>query len=261
MNNEKMESPWEAKQLSVNYDLSSVLCNISFALPQSGLVVAILGPNGAGKSTLIKASLSLIKPNFGSVSFFGKPFSKIREKIAYIPQKNHIDWDFPITVLDLVLMGSYGKLGLFKRISSEQKELALTCLEAVGLSKYVYRQIGQLSGGQQQRLFLARALMQRAEIFLMDEPFAGVDKASFEVIMKTLHDLKQRKKTVIVVYHHLEDVLEFFDYVLFLNKTIVAHGFTKDIFNQEIIRLTYGRDVSMLDHAMRLARNKFEGTI
>lgn len=261
MNNIDGHSPWATKVLSVNYDLSSVLCNISFELPSSGLVVAVLGPNGAGKSTLIKVSVNLIKPDFGGVSFFGQPFSKVRERVAYVPQKSHIDWDFPITVLDLVLMGSYGRLGLFRRISSEEKEFALDCLEAVGLSKYVYRQIGQLSGGQQQRLFLARALMQKADIFLMDEPFAGVDKASFEVIMQTLHRLKQRKKTVIVVYHHLEDVPEFFDYIIFLNKTIVAHGFTKDVFNPEIIRLTYGRDVSMLDQAMKLARNKFKGTV
>lgn len=259
--NSEVYSPWDVKLLSVNYDLSSVLCNISFSLPSSGLVVAVLGPNGAGKSTLIKTSLNLIKPSSGEVTFFGRVFRKVREKVAYIPQKTNIDWDFPITVLNLVLMGSYGRLGLFSRISQEQKKFALDCLEVVGLSRYVYRQIGQLSGGQQQRLFLARALMQKAEIFLMDEPFAGVDKASFEVIMKTLHQLKQRKKTVVVVYHNLENVPEFFDYVIFLNKTIVAHGLTKDVFNQEIIRLTYGRDVSMLDHAMKLARDKFEGMV
>ncbi|MDR6238910.1 manganese/zinc/iron transport system ATP- binding protein [Aureibacter tunicatorum] len=202
--------------------------------------MAVVGPNGAGKSTLIKSVLGIIKPLAGTVSIFGKPYKKQRSKVAYVPQKGTVDWDFPTTALDVVTMGTYGRLGWIKRPGLKEKKEALEALEKVGMLPFKDRQISQLSGGQQQRIFLARALVQNSEIFLMDEPFQGVDATTERAIIRILKDLRQAGKTVVVVHHDLQTVPEYFDWVTFLNVKKIATGPVKDIFNDDHLTKTYG---------------------
>lgn len=229
----------EVNDLTVAYRYKPVLWDIDLKIPH-GILMGIVGPNGAGKTTLIKAILGLVQPVAGSVKIFGKPYKKARSKVAYVPQKGSVDWDFPTNVLDVVLMGTYGKLGWIKRPGKEEKKQALEALEKVGMLEFRHRQISELSGGQQQRVFLARALLENAEIYFMDEPFQGVDATTEKAIIKLLKELGSQGKTVIVVHHDLQSVPEYFDWVTFLNVKKVAAGPVKDIFNDDNLTKTYG---------------------
>lgn len=225
--------------LTVAYNFKPVLWDIDLAVPE-GVLMAIVGPNGAGKSTLIKAMLDIIKPIAGSVTIFGEPYKKQYKEVAYVPQKGSVDWDFPTTALDVVLMGTYGSLGWIKRPGQKQKKEALEALEKVGMLEFKSRQISQLSGGQQQRIFLARALVQKASIYIMDEPFQGVDATTEKAIVNILKELRKSGKTVVVVHHDLQTVPEYFDWVTFLNVKKIATGSVKDIFNDDNLTKTYG---------------------
>ncbi len=225
--------------LTVAYNYKPVLWDIDLVIPE-GVLMAIVGPNGAGKSTLIKSILGIIKPLAGSVQIFGKPYKKQVNKVAYVPQKGSVDWDFPTTALDVVMMGTYGSLGWIKRPGQKEKKLSLEALEKVGMLSFKNRQISQLSGGQQQRIFLARALVQNASIYLMDEPFQGVDATTEKAIINILKELRKEGKTLIVVHHDLQTVPEYFDWVTFLNVKGIASGPVKDIFNDDNLTKTYG---------------------
>lgn len=225
--------------LTVAYNYKPVLWDIDLAIPE-GVLMCIVGPNGAGKSTLIKAILGILKPIAGTVSIFGKPYATQRSLVAYVPQKGSVDWDFPTTALDVVMMGTYGSLGWIKRPGQKQKKAALEALEKVGMLPFKNRQISQLSGGQQQRIFLARALVQNASIYFMDEPFQGVDATTEKAIINILKELRKAGKTVIVVHHDLQTVPEYFDWVTFLNVKKIATGPVKDIFNDDNLTKTYG---------------------
>lgn len=225
--------------LTVAYNYKPVLWDIDLAIPE-GVLMAIVGPNGAGKSTLIKAVLGIVKPIAGTVTVFGEPYKKQYHLVAYVPQKGSVDWDFPTTALDVVLMGTYGSLGWIKRPGQKQKKEALEALEKVGMLEFKNRQISQLSGGQQQRIFLARALVQNASIYLMDEPFQGVDATTERAIVNILKELRKSGKTVVVVHHDLQTVPEYFDWVTFLNVKKIATGSVKDIFNDDNLTKTYG---------------------
>lgn len=225
--------------LTVTYDVKPVLWDIDLSIPQ-GKLVAIIGPNGAGKTTLIKAMLGLIKPVSGAVQFCEKQEKGKNHKIAYVPQSGSVDWDFPATVLDVVMMGRYGHLGWLKRPGKKEKDMSLTMLEKVGMRDYAGRQISQLSGGQQQRVFLARALIQEAEIYFMDEPFKGVDAQTEKSIIRLLKDLKEQGKTVIVVHHDLQTVSNYFDWVTLINLQIIANGPVEEAFQEENVNAAYG---------------------
>lgn len=225
--------------LTVAYNYKPVLWDIDLAIPE-GVLMAIVGPNGAGKSTLIKAILGILKPIAGSIGIYGKPYEQQRHLVAYVPQKGSVDWDFPTTALDVVMMGTYGSLGWIKRPGKAQKKAALEALEKVGMLAFKNRQISQLSGGQQQRIFLARALVQNASIYFMDEPFQGVDATTEKAIVNILKELRKTGKTVIVVHHDLQTVPEYFDWVTFLNVKKIATGPVSSIFNDDNLTKTYG---------------------
>ena len=231
--------------LTVAYDEKPAIWDIDLAVPE-GVLMGIVGPNGAGKSTLIKAVLNLIPRAAGTVSFYGKPYERARSLVGYVPQRGSVDWDFPTSVLDVVTMGLYGKLGWFRRPGQRERALALHALEQVGLVDFADRQISQLSGGQQQRTFLARALVQDAQIYFMDEPFAAVDAVTENAIVGILHELNKRGKTVLVVHHDLQTVDEYFDWVTLLNVEIIASGPTANVFTSENLRKTYGGRVAYL---------------
>ncbi|MEO1994718.1 MAG: ABC transporter ATP-binding protein, partial [Planctomycetaceae bacterium] len=209
--------------------------------------IAILGPNGAGKSTLIKAVLDLIPRTAGQVQFFGQPYHKTRSRVAYVPQRSSVDWDFPVSALDVVCMGLYRSIGWFRPVRRQHRRQALAALDRVGMADYQSRQIRQLSGGQQQRVFLARALAQEADLYLMDEPFAGVDAATETAIVSTLREIRAEGKTAIVVHHDLQTVAEYFDHVALLNMRLVATGPTADVFHAENPKKTYGGTLVLLD--------------
>lgn len=258
MENNQKENAFQAYQLSVNYGHVPVLWDISLNVP-SGQVVGIIGPNGAGKTTLIKTALGLLKPISGIVEFFGQPLANVRQRIAYVPQRETVDWDFPITVRDLVLMGRYGRLGLFRWPRQADYSAVHEYLEMVGMEAYADRQISQLSGGQQQRVFLARALIQEADIYFMDEPFIGIDLGTRKVIMDLLHKLKDQGKTVFVVHHELDNVQTYFDWVVMLNIRLVASGPTETTFNSETLNATYGKSYALFDEALKLTQHKLAG--
>ena len=229
----------EVHDLTVAYDSKPVLWDVDIEIPV-GKLVAIVGPNGAGKTTLIKASLGLIKSTSGQVTFPSLHTDKICNKISYVPQSGSVDWDFPATVLDVVMMGRYGHLGWFKRPGKAEKKMALETLKTVGMVDYANRQISQLSGGQQQRVFLARALIQEADIYFMDEPFKGVDAQTEKSIVSLLKSLKEQGKTVIVVHHDLQTVPEYFEWVTLINLRIIATGPVSEVFTKENLKITYG---------------------
>lgn len=239
MNNSTGIPAIQIDDLTVAYDYKPVLWDIDLVIPE-GVLMAIVGPNGAGKSTLIKSILGIIKPIAGSVQVFGQPYKKQVDKVAYVPQKGSVDWDFPTVALDVVMMGTYGSLGWIKRPGQKEKKMALEALEKVGMLEFKSRQISQLSGGQQQRIFLARALVQNASIYLMDEPFQGVDATTEKAIINILKELRKQGKTLIVVHHDLQTVPEYFDWVTFLNVKGIASGPVKDIFNDDNLTKTYG---------------------
>jgi manganese/zinc/iron transport system ATP- binding protein len=248
----------QVHQLTVNYDKTPVLWDISLSIPQ-GRIVGIIGPNGAGKSTFIKTALNLVQPISGKIEFFGRPLKEVRRRIAYVPQRETVDWDFPITVRDLVTMGRYGALGLFKWPRQADLAAADHYLEKVGMSAFANRQISQLSGGQQQRVFIARALAQEADVYFMDEPFAGIDVASETAIMNILHQLKTKGKTVFVVHHDLNNVEDYFDWVIMLNMRLVAYGPVYEVFNPDTLNSTYGKSYALLDEALKLSQHRILG--
>jgi manganese/zinc/iron transport system ATP- binding protein len=240
--------PLKIRDLTVAYHRKPVIWDIDLSIPE-GKLVSIVGPNGAGKSTLIKACLELIPRSSGEVSIYGKSYKKARKQVGYVPQRESVDWDFPVSALDVVAMGTYGKLGWFRRVNKRSKALSMEALERVGLADYAHRQISQLSGGQQQRTFLARALVQDADIYFMDEPFAAVDAATERAIVELLKELQKRGKTVLVVHHDLATVPQYFDWTVLLNMRVVAAGPTDEVFNQENLRRTYGGKLTLFTQA------------
>lgn len=230
-------------QLTVAYEAQPVLWDISFSIPK-GTLTAVVGPNGAGKSTLIKSLINLIKPIAGEVEFTfdqstEEDYRKNKNLVAYVPQNGSVDWDFPTTVLDVVVMGRYGHIGWFKRPKKKDKSLANEMLAKVGMADFKDRQISQLSGGQRQRVFLARALVQEAEIYLMDEPFQGVDAQTEKIIIQLLKELKSEGKTIVVVHHDLQTVPEYFDEVVLINREVIGNGPIETTFTKELIAKTY----------------------
>jgi manganese/zinc/iron transport system ATP- binding protein len=240
--------------LTVAYKFKPVLWDIDLSVP-TGVMMAIVGPNGAGKSTLIKSVLNIVKPVAGTVTFFRKPYRSIRSKITYVPQKSSVDWDFPTTVLDLVMMGTYGKLGWIKRPGKKERKLALQAIEKVGLTGFERQQISQLSGGQQQRVFLARALVQQADLYFMDEPFQGIDATTEKAIIKILKELIEDNKTVIAVHHDLQTIVEYFDYIAFLNVRKIAEGKVEDVFTNENLEKTYGASFNLARHGQNIMQS------
>ena len=241
----------DVEDLTVAYDAKPVLWDVDLKIPQ-GKLMAIVGPNGAGKTTLIKAMLGLLKPVSGEVRFLDSDNDPrtLNKRIGYVPQSGSVDWDFPATVQDVVLMGCYGKLGWIKRPRKEDIELTKQTLKKVGMQDYANRQISQLSGGQQQRVFLARALAQEADIYFMDEPFKGVDAKTEIAIVALLKDLKDQGKTVVVVHHDLQTVAEYFDWVTLINLRVVASGPVEEIFNEENLKKAYKSSNALLKTAV-----------
>ncbi len=231
--------------LTVAYKDKPVLWDIDLEAP-AGILMAIVGPNGAGKTTLIKAVLGLVKAAAGQVQIYGRAYHEQRKLVGYVPQRGSVDWDFPTDVQDVVMMGQYGQLGWLKRPGKAEKAMAQDALEKVGMAAFSQRQISQLSGGQQQRVFLARALAQNAQIYLMDEPFQGVDATTEKAIVALLQTLRAAGKTVIVVHHDLQTVPEYFDWVTLLNVRRIASGPVSEVFTEENLRLTYGGRVAFL---------------
>lgn len=235
----------EVHDLTVSYHRKPVLWNVDLAVP-SGKLVGIIGPNGAGKSTLIKAIMGLLPLSSGWVQVFGQPVDQQRDKIAYVPQRETVDWTFPVTAMDVVLMGRYGHMHWWRRVGRRDRALARQCLEKVGMMPYADRQISNLSGGQQQRVFLARALAQESQVYLMDEPFSGVDAATESAIIKLLQELRGAGKTVFVVHHDLQTAADYFDMLILLNMRLVAFGPTSEVFTPEILQKTYGGRLTIL---------------
>jgi len=227
------------EDITVAYREKPVLWDVDFEVP-SGVRCAIVGPNGAGKSTLLKTILGLIKPVAGTVSIFGEPYAKVRRRVGYVPQRGSVDWDFPTTVLDVVMMGRYGQLGWFRQPGRADRELAEAALRRVAMEDFAGRQISQLSGGQQQRVFLARALVQDADLYFLDEPFTGVDITTEKAIVDVFKEMQANGKTVVAVHHDLETLREYFDWVLLLNVRREALGPVEEVLTTENLRRTYG---------------------
>ncbi len=232
-------SPFAIRGLTVSYGQKPVVFSVDANFVE-GSMTAIIGPNGAGKSTLIKAALGIVRPLSGQISVYGKPMASQRGRIAYVPQRASVDWDFPTTVQDVVLMGLYRELGLLRIVRARHRDIAVECLERVGMAEFANRQIGQLSGGQQQRVFLARALAQGADLYLLDEPFAGVDAATEKAIIDVLQTLKAQGKTVIAVHHDLSTVPEYFDRVFVINTRKIAEGTVEEAFTPDALQAAYG---------------------
>ena len=235
----------EVADLTVAYRERPVLWDVDLAVPP-GILMAIVGPNGAGKTTLMKAILGLVKPAAGQVLIHGRPYAQQRGIVGYVPQRGSVDWDFPTTVLDVVMMGRYGALGWVRRPGRRERDLALEALAKVGMADFRGRQISQLSGGQQQRVFLARALVQEAQVYFMDEPFQGVDARTERAIVRLLQDLRAEGRTVVVVHHDLQTVPEYFDWVTLLNVRRIASGPVAAAFTEQNLRLAYGGRVGFL---------------
>ncbi len=235
----------ELHDLTVTYNKKPVLWDIDLTLPK-GAIIGIIGPNGAGKSTMIKSIMGLVPLSSGYVKVFDRDLDDVRSQVSYVPQRESVDWDFPASVMDVVLMGRYGKLGLFKRPRKADKEVALECLRRVDMEPYANRQISQLSGGQQQRVFLARALAQEAELYFMDEPFAGVDAATESAIIELMKTMSEQGKTVVVVHHDLQSALEYFDWVVLLNLRLVANGPASEVMTAPLLQETYGGKLTLL---------------
>lgn len=244
-------SPLEVHDLTVSYNRRPVLWDIDFAVPE-GKLIGIVGPNGAGKSTLIKAIMGLVPLSSGYVKVFGGDLARERKRVGYVPQRSTVDWDFPTSALDVVLMGRYGHLGLFRRPRAADIEVARESLRKVGMHDFADRQISQLSGGQQQRVFLARAIAQDAELYLMDEPFVGVDAATEAAIVELLRVMRQEGKTVLVVHHDLQTAREYFDWALLLNLRTVAFGPMEETFTDTLLQKTYGGRLNILSEVAEL---------
>lgn len=250
----------EVEELSVSYHQTTVLWDISFTLP-IGALIGIIGPNGAGKSTLLKALLGLTPPLSGSVRFFGSLLPQIRHKVAYVPQRSSVDWDFPMTAYDLVMMGRFSQMGMLKRASKVDKEATLQALKIVEMEELSHRQISELSGGQQQRLFIARALVQDADLFLLDEPFAGIDLATEKTILNLFAKLKAQGKTIVMVHHDLITAQKVFDHLVLLNTCLIASGPTATVLTSPNLAKTYGQGSRLLDEAVLLSHKQTSGLL
>ena len=251
-------APLAIHDMTVAYHRRPVLWDIDYDAPP-GKLTAIVGPNGSGKTTLIKAAVDLVPRASGDVRFFGSAYHKVRHRVGYVPQRGSVDWDFPVNALDVVAMGLYKKIGWLRPVTRRYRDEAMHYLERVGMADYAKRQISQLSGGQQQRVFLARALSQQADVYLMDEPFVGVDAATERAIVVILQELREAGKSALVVHHDLQTVPEYFDHVLLLNMRMVATGPIPDVFTPENLRATYGGKLALLDqvgHRMTLNQGR-----
>jgi manganese/zinc/iron transport system ATP- binding protein len=245
----------EVHDLTVSYERKPVLWGIDFVIP-SGKIVGIVGPNGAGKSTLLKAVMGLIPSDSGYARIFDKPLKLVRRRVSYVPQKESVDWDFPASVKDIVMMGRYAGMGLVSRPKKADYEAVAYALEQVGMTAFRNRQISELSGGQQQRVFLARALAQHADIYFMDEPFAGVDASTEKAIIEVLKKLSEEGKTIVVVHHDLQSVSTYFDWLILLNLRLVGCGPTHDVFTNEKLEETYGGKLKLLTDVGQLMKTK-----
>ena len=228
----------EVSNLTVSYGPVPALLDISVQIP-AGKLIGIIGPNGSGKSTLIKSMLGFVKPDVGSVEVFGQDVASVKGRIAYVPQRGSVDWDFPVTVREVAAMGRYGKRRWWQDLTKEDYHLAGEALEKVRMSEFANRQIGQLSGGQQQRVFMARALAQNADILLLDEPFAGVDAATESAILEVLQDTKASGKTVVVVHHDLATAAEYFDLLLLLKQRLFGFGAPAQVLDPTLLADVY----------------------
>lgn len=241
------------EDLTVSYHNKPVLWDIDLDVPP-GVLAAIVGPNGAGKSTLIKAILGLVKPAAGHIYIHGKPYRKQRRLVGYVPQRSSVDWDFPTTALDVVTMGLYGQLGWLRRPGPTEIQKAKQALELVGMQDFADRQISQLSGGQQQRVFLARALVQDADVYFLDEPMAGVDATTERAIVNILKELRDQGKTVIVVHHDLQTVTTYFDWMVILNVRTIAQGSVREVYTADNLRAAYGGQIALLQNDTFVSR-------
>jgi len=234
------------EDLTVSYESKPVLWDIDINIPP-GVMAAIVGPNGAGKSTFIKCVLGLVTPTAGHIRIFGSPYASQRRRVGYVPQRSSVDWDFPTTAIDVVVMGLYGRLGWLRRPGRKEQREAYHALEQVGMQDFADRQISQLSGGQQQRVFLARALVQKADIYFLDEPMAGVDATTERAIVDILHRLRADGKTLIVVHHDLQTVRSYFDWMVILNVRAIAQGTVSDVYTAENLRKAYGGQIALIE--------------
>lgn len=240
----------ELHDLTVAYGRRPVLWNVDLAIDEPCLY-GIIGPNGAGKSTLVKAALGLVPLSGGSVRFFGKPLADVRGRVGYVPQRESVDWDFPVSAIDVVLMGTFHRLSWFRRPGRRERDTAMACLDRVGLADVANRQIGGLSGGQQQRVFLARALAQEADVYFLDEPMAGVDAKSQERILRVLSELRDRGSLVVIVHHDLRTAASWFDRVALVDMRLVAAGPTAEVLSRENLARTYSGHLDLLDEIGR----------
>lgn len=247
--------PLAVHDLTVAYHRKPVIWDVGFSIPP-GSLVGVVGPNGAGKSTLLKAVMDLIPRASGRIQVFGESYRQNRHRVGYVPQRESVDWDFPVDALDVVTMGLYREIGWCLPVRKRHRQAAMEALSRVGIADLARRQISQLSGGQQQRTFLARALVQDADLYLMDEPFAAVDAATERAIVDILREMKQRGRTAVVIHHDLQTVPEYFDYVVLLNLRVVAHGPTQDVFTQENLQKTYGGRLTLLDEVSEAMRRR-----
>ena len=245
----------ELHNLTVTYESKPALWNVDYELPGQE-IVGVIGPNGSGKSTMIKAIMGLVDTASGHVEVFDQHIDQVRQRVAYVPQRSSVDWDFPVNVFDAVLMGRIRPGNVFRRYSARDRQIALACIDKVNLRPYVNRQIAQLSGGQQQRVFIARALAQEADLYLLDEPFAGVDIATETAIVALLKEMKQEGKTILVVHHDLQTVTQYFDWLIMLNTRLVAIGPTAKVFNTQNLNDTYGGKLDILSQVAELMKDK-----
>ena len=245
----------EAHNLTVLYGRKPAIWNVDFKLPE-GQVIGIMGPNGSGKSTLLKSIMGVVAPTTGYTKVYDQDLNQVRHKVSYVPQRQEIDWDFPASVWDIVSMGRFHVRGLFKRLTSEDNDIIQESLEKVNMLGFAKRQISQLSGGKQQRVFLARAIAQQGELFLMDEPFAGVDIATEEMIVDLLKEMKDQGKTLVIVHHDLHTAQSYFDHLVLMNTRLVACGKTSDVFTDQILTDTYGGKLTTIAKISQELENK-----
>ena len=245
----------EIHNLTASYSRKPVLWDIDFKLPQ-GQLIGIVGPNGSGKTTLLKCIMGLLEPDSGYVKLFGKNLEQVRSEVSYVPQRESVDWDFPASVIDVVEMGRYRRSNLFRRLGMKDKNIASQALEKVNMLDFARRQISQLSGGQQQRVFIARALAQQAELYVMDEPFVGVDAATEDSILTLLGEMKREGKTVVIVHHDLQTAYDFFDHIVLLNTRLVAAGPKEEVFTTELLQEAYGGRLTVLSRIGDLMARK-----
>jgi len=252
------EIPLVVEDLTVAYQRKPVIWDVAFEV-KPGSLIGVVGPNGAGKSTLLKACMGLIPTVSGRVRVFGEPYQVNRHRVGYVPQRESVDWDFPVSALDVVTMGLYREIGWLRPVRKKHLDAARAAMERVGIEGLEGRQISQLSGGQQQRTFLARALVQNADLYFMDEPFAAVDAATEKAIVEILQGMKREGKTALVIHHDLQTVPEYFDHVVLLNMRVVANGPTGQVFTTENLQKTYGGRLTLLDQATEAMRRRDKG--